>query len=425
MNFRPGPRSRISIPAVSTMLMAICSTKLAVAQQTPGESLGNSAALEQQAQDLEKLPYTVKCGDFRLLAAPSLGLQWNDNINLSRDHALDDYIVTPSLQLDGSYPFSHRNLIRFNVQVGYDQYIQHNQYSGVRLLSGSQISLDLYVKDFLINVHDQFQYTRDSAGQPDVAGSGLYGGLNNAAGLSGSWDLNDVILTLGYDHLNFVSASSQFDYTTSTTEMVSTKAGIHFNPALTAGAEGSISFTSYAQPVLNNNTGYDAGLYADWRPGSYLEAKLRGGYTLYDFSQTSRVTPAVNQNSWYVDLELTHSVTDAFSYSLGVGHELRLGVESDTVNTWYVRPSLNWAFIKDWALAASFSYENGKQAGSIIPGVPDEHYEWSGFLFGLTHNLTGKLSLGINYRLTVRDSDIAFREYTQNLIGLGLTYQFK
>src|SRR5215469_2703298 len=86
MNFRSGPRSRLSITAVSTMLMAICSAKLAVAQQTPGESLGNSATLEQQGRQLENLPYTVKLGDFKLLVAPSLGFGWNDNINLAHDH---------------------------------------------------------------------------------------------------------------------------------------------------------------------------------------------------------------------------------------------------------------------------------------------------------------------------------------------------
>lgn len=420
-----GLRSRASVLAVFTLLMAICSAKLAVAQETPGESLGNSAALEQQGREVENLPYTVKWGDFKLLAAPSLGLQWNDNINLSHDHALDDYIISPALQLNASYPFTHRNLLQFNVEVGYDKYLQHDQYSGVRLLSGSQIALDVYIKDFWINVHNRFEYTQDSAGHPDVAGSGLYGGLNNTAGVSGTWDLEDVILSLGYDHNNFVPASSQFDYTTSSSEIVSARAGFRFNSHLTTGLEGSVSFTDYEQPVLNNNTGYDAGLYADWKPGPYFEAKLRGGYTLYDFSQTSLVVPAVNESAWYVDLDVTHHLTDAFSYTLSAGHDLRLGIESDTVEAWYVRPHVDWAFIKDWSLAASFSYENGKLGSSTLPGVPAEHYEWNEFDFGLKHNLTGKLSLALDYRLIVRSSDFVSREYNQNLVGLWLTYKLK
>lgn len=420
-DFRLGQRSRVFIPAVSMALMAICSAKLAVAQ-TPGESLGNSAALERRGLEQEDQPYTVKCGDFKLFAVPSFGLQWNDNINLSHDHAIDDYIVSPGLQLDGSYPFTRVNGIRFSIGVSYDKYLQHDQYSGIRFNSGSELSFDAYIKDFWINVHDRFQYTLDSADQPDVANSGLYGGLNNTAGLSGTWDLEDVVLTLGYDHINFVSASSQFDYTTSTTETVSAQAGFRISTNLTTGVEGSVSFTDYAQRVLNNNTGYNGGLYADWRPGSYFDAKLRGGYTLYDFSQTSLVVPAVNEHAWYAHLDLTHSLTDAFSYSVGAGHDLRLGVQADVVDAWYLRFGIHWEFIKSWLLAASFSYENGTLGGSIVPGVPAEHYEWNEFDFGLTHNLTGKLSLGLDYRLILRSSDFASREYNQNLVGLLLTY---
>lgn len=403
--------------------MVFCTAKLAVAQQTPGESLGNSAALEQRGRQLEDQPYTVKYGDFRLLATPSLAFDWNDNINLSHDQALDDYILRPALQLDGSYPLTVRNLIRFDIGVGYDWYIKHNSYSGVRLLSGSQIAFDIYVKDFWINVHDTFKYTRDTAGVPDVANTGSYGGLNNTAGLSGTWDLEDALLTLGYDHLDFVSSSSEFDYTDSATELVSGRAGLHFSPRLTAGVEGSVGFTEYVQQVLNNNTAYNAGLYADWRPGSYVEVRPRAGYTFYDFSQTSLTIPAVNESTWYADLDVTHSLTDAFSYSLSAGHELRLGVQADVVKAWFVRPRIDWAFVRGWSVWTSFSYENGQQGNANVLGVSAEHYEWTDFGLGVTHNLTSKLALSLGGRLIVRSSDITLRSYTQNLVSFVLTYR--
>jgi len=263
----------------------------------------------------------------------------------------------------------------------------------------------------------------DAAGQPDVSNSGLYGGLNNTAGVSVTWDLEDVILTAGYDHVNFVSASSAFAYTDLATEAFSGKAGIRLNPHMTTGLEGSVAFTRYDQPVLNNNVGYNAGMYLDWQPGNLLEVRSRGGYTYYNFSQTSRVIQAMNQNAWYLNLDVTHHLNDALSYSLSAGHELRLGIEADTVDAWFVRPHVDWAFIKYWTLVASFSYENGKQADSTLLGTVAEHYEWAGIGLGLAHNLTSRLGLQLNYRLTLRSSNIALREYTQNLISFGLTYQ--
>lgn len=415
---------KLSIPAASTIIMAICTAKSAVAQFTPAESLGNSAALEERGKQLEDQPYTFKSGDFRMLVAPSLGFQWNDNINLSHDQPLSDFIVSPELQLNGSYPFTSRNLIQFNIGLGYDKYVEHDAYSGVRVMSGSAISFDVYIKDFSINLHDRFQYARDTAGEPDVANTGFYGGFNNTAGLSGTWDLEDVVLTLGYDHLNFISSSSQFNYTDSATELVSAQAGCRFGPNFTAGVEGSAGFTRYSQAVLNNNAAYDGGLYAIWGD-PYLQLKARGGYTFYDFKQTSLVIPAMNENTWYADLELTHSLSDAWSYSFGAGHDLRLGIQADIVEAWHLRPGVNWAFRKNWSFATGFSYENGKLGNSDLLGVSAEHYEWAGLDFGLAYHATSKLSLQVNYRLTLRSSDIEVREYSQNLVGIAVTYQFK
>jgi hypothetical protein len=43
----------------------------------------------------------------------------------------------------------------------------------------------------------------------------------------------------------------------------------------------------------------------------------------------------------------------------------------------------------------------------------------------LEHPLTSWLSLGLNYRITVRSSSTPNDGYTQNLVGLQLTYHHK
>ena len=42
--------------------------------------------------------YTFKKGDFRLLATPSLGLDWNDNVRTSEQNKESDFILRPMLQ---------------------------------------------------------------------------------------------------------------------------------------------------------------------------------------------------------------------------------------------------------------------------------------------------------------------------------------
>ena len=115
-------------------------------------------------------PYTIKTGDFRLLVTPSLELDWNDNINLASSGPQSDFILRPMLGLNAAYPLTYRNVLRLNTAFGYDIYLEHPSTAASRVLSGSQLSFDTYVKDFRINVHDRFQYTQDSAGQAAVAG---------------------------------------------------------------------------------------------------------------------------------------------------------------------------------------------------------------------------------------------------------------
>src|SRR5208282_6548685 len=171
------------------------------------------AAAEARRLQPESLPYTVKEGDFRLLVTPSLELDWTDNVNLSKTNVQDDFILRPTVGLNASYPVTQNNLLQLNVTFGYNEYLDHDQLSTWYLQSGSALSFDIYVKDFWINLHDQFSYIQDSAQQAAVANTGSYGTLQNTAGVNTTWDLQDVTLSLGYDHQNVMASSQQFDYT--------------------------------------------------------------------------------------------------------------------------------------------------------------------------------------------------------------------
>ena len=270
------------------------SAGLAAGQEALRTSMAGDAAAEARSRQQQSQAYTVKSGDFRLLVTPSLSLDWNDNIN-TRAHKCRCRILycSPALGLDMSYPLTQRNLLRLNVTFGYQDYLEHSEYSTWNVQSGSALSYDIYVKDFWINLHDRFSYVQDSSQQAAVANTGTYGTAQNTAGFNTTWDLEDVTLSLGYDHQNYSSTSQQFSYTDRASELVVGRGGFKFHPTLTAGLEGTVSYTAYDQQVLNNNMGYSAGVYADWQPGHYLHVQPRFGYTLYQFQQTSQVIKAV------------------------------------------------------------------------------------------------------------------------------------
>lgn len=395
---------------------------LAPAQDALRNSLAGDAAAEAQRRGEMATAYTIKQSDFRMLVTPSLELDWNDNINIASSGQLQDFIVRPMVGVDLSYPLTYRNVLRLNTAIGYDVYLEHPNYSGVRVFSGSMLSFDTYITDFRINVHDRFQYTQDAAGVAAVAATGVYGGLDNFAGVSVTWDLEDVVLSLGYDHENFVASDAQFDYLNRASELLVSRAGFRLNPALTAGVEGTGSINTYDQSVfLNNSVGYSAGLYGDWHPGHFTDVQLRGGYTAYSFEQASPARPVADQNAWYLGLTVNHDITEAISYSFSASHELTLGLQANSVEAWYVRPSVNWKFMKDLTFNTSFGYEHGQQLLATQTAA-SETYDWFWVGLGANYGLTKKLMLGLTYRLTERLSDVASRGYSQNVIGLRLSY---
>ena len=425
----PAPRSfGLHLVAVSRCArLGLCgavfllATALLQAQEALRNSLAGDAAAEARRTDLEKQPFTFKTGDFRMLVTPSLGLDWNDNVNISSGQRQQDFILTPLVGLDLSYPLTHQNVLRFNASIGYDYYLEHTEFSGARVLSGSGISLDTYIKDFWINLHDRFQYTQDSAGQASLANNGRYGGFDNTLGAAVTWDLQDVVLNAGYDHENSISSSSAFDYLDRSSESVVGRAGFRILPTLTTGPEASGSSTDYDKQGLNDSKGYSAGLYADWRPGHSVSLQVRGGYTAYFFDQTSLTLPAQNQHAWYADATVSHDVSDSIAYSFTAGRELRLGIQADAVESWYLRPNITWRFIKNLPINTWLSYEHGSQ--SLLPArLIQETYDYLGVGLGIGYDLTKKLRLGVTYRLTLRSTDASFRDYSQNVIGLRLTY---
>jgi hypothetical protein len=395
----------------------------AAAQDALHYSMAGQASAEAMRAQLENQPYTFKTGDFKLLVSPSLGFEYNDNINVSKSDPLDDYILRPFVQFNGSYPIGQRNLLQLDIGVGYDAYFNHHDYSGPRLRSGSQVAFDVFTGDFRFDFHDRFDYLGDAAGTPAVAGNSQYQYFQNTVGLSVDCDLQDLVLTLGYDHLNYISQSSSYDYLNHASEMFLARAGLKVHPQLTVGVEGTAAPTSYDQHVLNDNVNYSAGVYGTYNPGSNFSLQPRFGYTIYDFQQTSVVVPAQDHNSWYADITLQHQPTAAITYGVSVGHELKLGIQSDLIEDTYFRPNATWMVLKSVSIQGGIFYEHGTEHGGTL--TTEQNYDWYGGNIGATWHFMKNLQASLNYRLTLRSSNIPSQEYTQNLVGVLVTYSPK
>ena len=382
------------------------------------------------ARDLamDSRPCTWKAGDFRLLVGTQAGLDWNDNVGVSGGGAggsKSDFIFRPMLNLAASYPLTQRNLLNVSLGLGYDKYFRNSQLDRVRVTTGSGLSFDMAAGDFRFNFHDRVGYAQDSALEPAVANTTRYGNLDNSAGVQGVWDLADLTLSLGYDHRNVFSGASEFSSMDSASENLTARAGLKLRPELTAGVVASGSSTAYVERKLNNSKSYSVGGYAIWQPGKAVTIQPGAGYTYYLFDGGGPGLDTPGQGSWYCDLVASHQITEALSYSIRGGRELRSGVQSDLIDDWHVGPGLVWRLTETLSATLDCSYQHGAQKGAVLSGTVNETYDWFNAGLGLSCSITRRLSASVNYRWTTRSSSAADRAYDQNMAGILFNYTFQ
>lgn len=417
----------------SVPLSALLTATPAWAQMGLSDDMANEAATAARNKQEQSPEYTFKSGDFRMLLSPALSLQWNSNVNLTQTDQQSSLIILPTLGVAMSYPLTDRNLLQLNVNVGYSEYVQHSSLSSWYVQTGSGFSFNFYIKDVLINLHDQISYVQNSSQNPQIAGTGSYGTFDNSVGVLADWSLKYFDLSLGFDHQNTIATSSQFNQSDNATESGYGKAGYKLNPKLTTGVEGSVAYTAYSQDILNDNTSYSAGVFGDWHPDSFLHIEPRVGYTYSQFQQTSQSLQTSNLGSWYADLNMSHDITHSFSYSINAGRNTNLGVQSDLNQYWFLNGNVTWNFIRNFSLQPNFFFQHGQQGigSTLLPTSPPnsnllsapETYNWYGGGISFNYTITKRFVASLSYGITARTSSTANRGYTQNVVGIQITYR--
>jgi hypothetical protein len=441
--------------ALALLISLVGTAPGALAQDAIRPSLAGEAAAEARRQSIDNIPYNLQAGPIKLRVSATLGLEYNDNINLSEDgsfttrgilgnpvtittHSQSDFILRPQINLNALWPVTQLNTLRLDVGLGYAFYLDHSNYNtnGVLLTPGSQLAFDIFVGDFRINFHDRFSLEQDPVDEVALSNVADYGRFQNSAGVAVLWDLNQAVVTFGYDHYNFIATNSLFDYLDRNADILSGSIGFTPTSTITVGVEGSVVNTYYDKSVLNDSLTYSAGLFLESQLTSYLKVRVACGIQNIDFDTNGIVNDTQDSNDFYANLLISHRVNSVLSHNLSLGHETQLGVNSNYVTLNYVRHTATWNIIHNTLLSTEFFYEDADDSGGnglLLPGViifPNlnpfaaEHIHRYGGALTLGYQLTPHVTLGLRYQYTQKDSDLALRDYRQNRIALDGTYSF-
>src|SRR2546423_1632133 len=245
-----------------------CTASISLAQDAIRPSLAGEAAAEARRQDVDRIPYNLLLGPIRLHASATVGVEYNSNINYAEVNEQEDVLILPNLTIDAIWPMTQLNTLRLDLGLGYRFYLDHseNNTNAILIAPNSQIAFDIFVGDFRINIHDRMSLQQDPIAQGALSNVADYGRFENTAGISVLWDLNQALVSLGYDHYNFVSTTDQFDYLDRNAEILYGSVDFLLTPTIGLGPEANAVFTRYDQMVLNNNEDYSI--------GAFLEAQI-------------------------------------------------------------------------------------------------------------------------------------------------------
>jgi hypothetical protein len=414
--------------ALLFLFPVLCAPAILLSQDAVRPSLAGEQSAEARRQDIEHLPYNLMMGPIKFRVSATVGAEYNDNINLAEVNEQDDVIIRPQLNVDALWPITQLNTLKLDLGLGYAFYLDHSNANtnGVLISPGSQVSFDIFVNDFRINIHDRPSLQQDPIAELALSNVVDYGRFENTAGISVLWDLNKIVLTLGYDHYNYVSTTSAFDYLNRNAEELSGTAQLALTSTTGVGVEGYAVFNNYDQNILNDSTDYSVGGFVETQITNYLKVRAAGGAQWIEFDHNAVNffgTPSPDRGStldYYANILISHRLNASIRQSLSAGHESQLGVNSNYIVLNFIRHTITWNIIRNTLLSTEFFYEDADDSGGFI----NEHLHRFGGALTVGYQLTPHVTIGARYQYTQKDSDVFLRDYQQNRVSVDGTYSF-
>lgn len=409
-------------------MLALLFCASAQAQDAVRSSIASERAAEARKRARTETVYNLDLDPVKLRFTASAGAEYNDNVNLASTDRQADYIVRPQAGVRAFWQVSDANTLDLDLNFGYEYY-----FNGVRpsrfVITGDENSglfFDIYVGDFLIDLHDKFSLSQDPSSDPSVSGIADIFRIENTLGMAVTWDLDKLVLNFDYDHTTYLPLDEAFEYLARESDLASLRASVSLNPALIAGIELGGGATRYTEPLLSNNRHVSLGPFAKYQLSQTMEIRASLGYTHYFFDGSNLVTNgfsltnSFSQAGFYADFTLTHRPTERTSQTLNVGQSLSTDINSSPIELFYVRYAAVFNIIRFWSFRPSLTFESGTESRGSV----QEDLTRYGAGLAVSRQITEKLSGTVSYLLLQKKSSIATHDYDQNRLVLNLIYQF-
>lgn len=433
--------SRESAGLAGLLLLAIL--PVAGAQEIPRPSV-----TRQKVQQSLPTVSNFRVGQVLMRIDARVGVEFVDNVDLTPTGS-PDFIVTPEIGVNATWAVTKQNTLRFRASVGYSNYFNHPRLNrqSVQISPDSALSFDVYAGDVKINFHEQFSLQDESINQGALSGVAQLGRFTNTIGTRILWDMNDVILSLGYDHFNFITTGgadssagslaaniAQLDHST---DQLSTSASFKLNSVALGGIEITGSSSAYPKSSASDFTSLSAGPYLELQLTRYTHLFVSAGYK--SFTSAGGGAPAAvsldpsvavpsrggTQAGYYTNLSFIHTLNRYYGDRLDIGHSDEADALNGQAQTNFARYQSTWKVNSKVTLNFGLFLEDVHEVtGTALNGLIPSDYWRSGVSVGTGYRLTEHVGLGLGYQFTTKHSQRADQNYSQNSVRISLGYQF-
>ncbi|MDB6018449.1 MAG: hypothetical protein JWR19_2938 [Pedosphaera sp.] len=394
--------------------------------------LRESLAGESEAQALKKSiaaeQYNLHYGPVRMTISSGLGVSYTDNVFYSHKPS-EDMLVRPEITAAGLWPVTELNTLRLSLGLSYEWYLKNRALNANAPLiaPGSELAFNLFVGDFRIRLHERISYqeslffngvTGDDVRFFNFNDVGTFSRLDNQAGFEVTWDLNQAVLSAGYNHENFISNTSSFEYLNRASEWFTASAALYLGDHAQTGLESQASVHNYdRETILNDNWRARVGPFVEVTLREKLNLRVGGGF---DTARYDAIALGNNDYDSYYAYARIRQELRLFSHSLRAGRELLLGDNANNMKTTYVRYTISSPVVAHVDLGASASVNVAEEFG----GVFEEKFTYyeAGVRVGYQFHKYWRADLSYEFRL--KESDLAPRDFHRNQVTLAASYTF-
>jgi hypothetical protein len=369
-------------------------------------------------------------GPFQEILTGSVGVQYNDNANLTQSDKVSDLSFTQTLTTDTTWVISHLDQLRLNLggQV-IENFYDNGRNQVTFAIPGSEIEFKFPLTDRIqVRLFDDLSYTQNPTINPTATNTANANNFTNTFGAMVDADLNIAVLSLSADYTynDQSGANAQGQTNAGTTGIrnsfrLGPTVTFRLSPTIVYGLNSSLTRTTASNAASVNSL--SVGPFINGKLSREFEFDLSAGATFID------TKPAI-PTTYYVLAAIRYQINRHWQLLFSASSDLIYTTSTDLTKETVFRLASRLDLTRFITFTAS-SYVNFGNVQTVTPGttVSTGPYTLFGAEASLAWRPRKRWTTALTYDFTRRESGATSvpgtsDNYTQNSITFSVSYVF-